>query len=62
MVTASQFVWNIEVRGNETVKTQDILTALEAEGVKIGIPKAKINQRIIKNRVMISCHHFHGYG
>lgn len=54
MITANQFIWNIEVRGNETVKTQEILSALEAEGVKIGIPKAKIDQRIVKNKVMIS--------
>lgn len=53
VITANQFVWDIEVRGNETVKTSDILAALEAEGLSYGMPKAKIDQRLLKNRVML---------
>ena len=53
IVLVNQFVWDIEIRGNETVKTSEILSALEEEGLKIGTLKAKINQRDIKNKVII---------
>lgn len=53
MVIANQFVWDIEVQGNHMVKTADILAALEAEGLVCGIPKAKIDQRLLKNRMML---------
>ncbi len=53
MIVANQFVWDIEVRGNHTVKTSDILAALENEGLKCGVPKAKIDQRLIKNNVIL---------
>ncbi len=53
MIIINQFVWEIEIRGNETVKSADILQALYEEGLKIGIPKAKIDQTAIKNSVII---------
>ena len=53
MIVANQFVWVIEIRGNENVKTVDILEALEAEGLKKGMPKSKIDQQLLKNRMLI---------
>ncbi len=53
LVVANQFVWDIEIRGNEQVKTADILSALNEEGLKIGVPKAKIDQQLLKNRMLI---------
>ena len=53
MVIANQFVWDIEVTGNETVKTKDILSVLEEEGLVRGIPKAKIDQQHLKNRAIL---------
>lgn len=53
MIVANQFVWVIEIRGNEKVKTADIVEALEAEGLKKGVPKAKIDQQLLKNRMLI---------
>lgn len=53
VVVANQFVWDIEVRGNETVKTADILAVLEEEGLKCGVPKSKIDQRTLKNQAML---------
>ena len=52
-IFANQFVWDIEIRGNEQVKTADILTALKEEGVTLGIPKSKIDQQYLKNRMLI---------
>jgi len=53
MIFANQFVWDIEIRGNEMVKSSDILAALEAEGLKCGIPKAKIDQMNLKTQTML---------
>ena len=53
MIVANQFVWVIEIRGNEKVKTTDIVEALKAEGLKKGVPKAKIDQQLLKNRMLI---------
>ncbi|WP_337399953.1 sporulation protein YqfD [Congzhengia sp.] len=53
VVMANQFVWDIEVRGNETVKAADILAVLEEEGLKCGVLKSKIDQRTLKNKTML---------
>ena len=53
MVTINQFVWDIEIRGNERVKSSDILKVLEEEGLKIGTLKSKIDQNDIKNKAII---------
>lgn len=53
VIIINQFVWDIEVRGNETIKTADILSVLEEEGITYGVPKAKINQRNIKTQTML---------
>ena len=53
VICVNQFVWDIEIRGNEMVKSADILRALEEEGLKPGVLKAKIDQRSIKNQVML---------
>lgn len=53
IIISNQFVWDIEVRGNKLVKASDILLALEEEGLKCGILKSKIDQRYLKNKVML---------
>lgn len=53
VIGINQFVWDIEVRGNETVKSADILAALEEEGLTTGVLKSKIDQRTLKNQVML---------
>lgn len=53
VICVNQFVWDIEIRGNEMVKSADILNALEEEGLKPGVLKSKIDQRSIKNQVML---------
>jgi len=52
-VIANQFVWDIEIRGNETVHTKDILEALSEEGLYIGARKSRIDQQTLKNRMLI---------
>lgn len=53
MIIINQFVWDIEIRGNERVKSSDILKVLEEEGLKIGTLKHKIDQNDLKNKAII---------
>ena len=39
----ANFVWNIEISGNENISKEEILMALEEEGLKTGALKGKIN-------------------
>ena len=52
-IISNLFVWEIEVRGNETVKTSDILQMLEGQGVKKGVLRYRVDQKFIKNRALI---------
>ena len=45
----SNFVWNIEVRGNERISTEELITLLEENGLKTGILKQKVQQKKIIN-------------
>ncbi len=52
-IISNLFVWEIEIRGNEAVKTSDILQMLENHGVKKGVLRHRVNQKFIKNRALI---------
>lgn len=54
VIILNQFVWSIEIRGNETVPDETILSALEKSGLKIGTLKSKINQQKIKNDSLLA--------
>lgn len=47
----SQFIWNIEVEGNETIPTEEILTLAKECGLEQGTLKTKINQNEFTNRM-----------
>ncbi len=44
----SSLIWNIEIVGNERVKTEEIIKILEKEEIKRGIIKYKIDKDYIK--------------
>lgn len=46
------FVWTLEVQGNETVQTEEILHALEELDVKFGAWGPDINSQDVKNRIL----------
>lgn len=48
----SLFVWDIEVMGNETVPTSDILAVLRNHGVHIGMYGLSIDQQDLRSRVL----------
>lgn len=43
--TLSNFVWNIEIRGNEKVSKEELITLLEENGLKIGVFKPKVDSK-----------------
>ncbi|MBC8570862.1 sporulation protein YqfD [Zongyangia hominis] len=49
----SQFIWQINVNGCETVDPQTILDAVQEYGLKEGVFRGSVDAREIENRVMI---------
>ena len=50
----TNFIWNIEIIGNENISRDEILSSLEKEGLKIGVWKNNIkNQEIANNMRLI---------
>lgn len=50
---SSVFVWQIDVVGNETVPTSEILAALKNEGVDIGACVLNITEEQVANRMLL---------
>lgn len=44
----SSLIWHVEIVGNETVKTKDILEVLERENIKKGIIKYRIDEEYVE--------------
>lgn len=49
----SNFVWNIEVTGLNTIDEKEILENLNSDGLKIGTLKAKVNTKEIINNLRL---------
>lgn len=49
----ANFVWNIEVSGNEKISKEEILMALEQEGVKAGTYKGKLDTADVINSIRL---------
>ena len=47
----SKFVWNIEVEGNETIDTNEIIETVNEYGLKLGKLKSKINTEKIISQI-----------
>lgn len=52
IIFLSSLIWNIEIIGNEKVKTEDILKILEKEEIKNGIIKYKIDKDYTKHLLL----------
>ncbi|HOR87001.1 MAG TPA: sporulation protein YqfD [Bacillota bacterium] len=50
----SSFVWMIEIKGVKSVDTEKIVKCLNAEGLKEGSFKGKLDRRHIENQVLIN--------
>ncbi len=53
LIAANQFVWDIEISGNEKLPTNLILKNLEDCGLYIGQARFKIDQKQLKNDMLI---------
>lgn len=53
VIVMSQFVWSIEVVGNEVVSTQEILQVLDGLGVHKGAFRGSIDARDLKNNALL---------
>ena len=47
------FIWDIEIRGNDTVPTEQILRALEKQGVKVGTRSLSVDQEELRNHILL---------
>ena len=47
------FIWEIEIHGNESVPTEQILRALEKQGVKVGTRALSIDQEDLRNHILL---------
>ena len=54
IITLSNFIWNIEIEGNNNISKEEILKSLEEDGLKIGTAKAKINIKELTNKMRLN--------
>jgi len=48
----SSFVWRIEIEGNETIANDTVLVFLEEQGLRIGAPKFRLNDRELQQLLL----------
>ena len=53
IISLSNFVWNIEVIGNEKIDKEEILQTLKKEGLEVGTLKNKVNTKEIINKMRL---------
>jgi len=53
IIFTSQFIWNIEIVGNDTIPSNDILQIIEQNGLTIGKAKNKINTKELINKLRL---------
>ena len=46
-------LWDIDVSGNTTITTSEIIDTLSEYGVRVGVPKYKIHTQSIENKILI---------
>lgn len=53
ILSLSNFIWNIEIVGNNNISKEEIINTLQEEGLKTGTLKAKINTKEIINKIRL---------
>lgn len=53
LIILSNFIWNIDITGNELISKQDILNSLNEQGLKIGINKNNVDTNYIINKMRL---------
>ena len=52
--TITRFIWNIEIKGIENIKQEEMIELLEEYGIKCGTLKSKINKERIGNLIRLN--------
>ncbi len=53
LIATSNFIWNIEIRGNIEIKEEEIIELLNQNGFKVGSNKNKIDTNLIINKIRL---------
>lgn len=53
LIVTSNYIWNIEIKGNVYISKQEIIDALNENGLKIGTNKSKIDTDLVINRIRL---------
>ena len=53
LVVLSGFIWNIEITGNETISSEDILNIAKSEGLETGKLKRKVDPKKIVEKIRL---------
>ena len=53
ILSLSNFVWNIEITGNTTISSEELMQTLKEEGLNIGTLKSKIDTKEIINKMRL---------
>lgn len=53
LVVSSNFIWNIEIKGNTEISKEEIIEALNKHGLKIGSNKSKIDTNSVINQIRL---------
>lgn len=54
ILSLSNFIWNIEITGNTTIATEELMQTLKEEGLNIGTLKSKIDTKEIINKIRLN--------
>ena len=53
LIVTSNFIWNIEVKGNTKISQEEIMQVLNQNGLKIGMSKNKIDTNLLVNNIRL---------
>lgn len=53
IIISSNYIWNIEIMGIESIDEEKLLVQLEEEGIKVGAVKSKINSVNVINNIRL---------
>lgn len=53
IITLSNFIWNIEIEGNERISNEEILKSLSKNNFKVGMSKIKLDTKDVINKIRL---------
>ncbi len=53
IISLSNFVWNIEIKGNNNISKEELLQTLQNDGLKLGVLKSKVDTKQIINKMRL---------